>query len=190
MTAAGERGIFEAFLENADQLAQHSVVRLRTLKIETRISASETGLVVSRHPINEELLESLLVRVRRFANQKDMLYLPRILGRLQKHISGKKEDQALADISEQFMSAGKYAYYCRRHKGKSYGEEDIFKLYVNGKIFHYDPVKSSSLAAMTEPTLFDYDMFVSAAINKVNAVLRTRMCVREKGLADPTARGQ
>lgn len=166
------KNILRLFQEHVQELRTHSLLKSKDLKIKTSVTLDGNRVVIRRHAIDEEKLESFLMRLRRFNSDRDDLFLPKILNIISRYDRIRTTQIKVRDIRDQFLCRRKYCGLKCRHDGKVYTELEIFNLMINGRFFHVDKAKKAELSGITDPTLFEFDMFLGAVINKANAVLR------------------
>lgn len=178
-----DKKLLELFDSNVNDLLSHSLVQNKQLKLNlTVFRIREEELKVKRHKIEREPFESLLLRLRRFNNQKDIIYFPRIVNILIKYENNNEDKDALKELKKLFQNKPKYNLLNIYRKGKRYFEEVLFDLYVNGKLFHVDIEKINELkdlSSFSELSITD-DMFISAAIKKLNAIIYVKRYMEEK----------
>lgn len=176
--------LVRTFSENADILAEHSLIKNKQLKVKTSISWRKgSSPTISRHEIDKELFESLLVRLRRFCNKEDDIFLPRIINIFLKYETEKEEIEALRKLKKMFKVSSEYRLLNLNTGSKKYTEEEIFDLYLNGRIFHTDEEKQALLTQLPSGRFSPInDMLTAAVVTKTNAVLVAVMYMRQKGI--------
>lgn len=185
MVKIKDKEVLRLFLLHCEHLNAHSLIQNRMLsKIvpQTKFDLVKGIITTSRQHVDDEALESLLVRLRKFNNRRDELYLCKILEVLCEYETDPEAAFLLNDNGERFHSQGKYKMLGYQYQGEEFTEADLFDLYINGRIFHADSEKHKKLEVIKCKLSFDYTMFLSAVINKVNAVLLTYEHVIEKNL--------
>ncbi len=174
--------VIRRFIENCEALQNHTLIKDKALRMDTNIHIENGAMSVSRPNINEELMESLLVRIRRFNNQKDDLFFPRIINILCQNECDKEKQIFLKELSKLFMSKKEYSSLKYNYNNEDLTENDVFDLYINGKIFHTDKDKRLKIISITTQESFEYDMFLSAVMNKVKAILYSYAYLNQKGI--------
>jgi len=104
-----EKKLLKLFELNAKDLLSHSLIQNKQLKLNLTVSHNkEEGLKVKRHKIEREPFESLLLRLRRFNNKKDILYFPRTVNILIKYENNIEDKNALKELKKIFQNNTKY----------------------------------------------------------------------------------
>ena len=80
------------------------------------------------------------------------------------------------------MSKKEYSSLKYNYNNEDLTENDVFDLYINGKIFHTDKDKRLKIISITTQESFEYDMFLSAVMNKVKAILYSYAYLNQKGI--------
>lgn len=171
------------FYSNCEILLNHSLIQNDKLNINTKLKYNiETGWSVSRLEIDNELLESLLLRLRRFNNEKDDINFNKIANILSRHTNSTDDVEFLRSVKKLFTNRGENRTLKLNQKGKDYSEEDVFDLFINGRHFHSNLNESSNLEEIESENKFEYDMFIIAIINKTKAVLMLYKFIKNKDL--------
>src|SRR6056297_235729 len=171
------------FYNNGEALLNHSLIQNNQLNIHTKVNYKiETGWSVSREQIDNELLESLLVRLRRFDNEKDDIHFNKIANILSRNSDSADDIEFLRSVKKLFANRGENRTLKLNQKGRNYSEEVVFDLFVNGRHFHSNLDENSNLEEIESEDKFEYDMFIIAIINKTNAVLMLYKFLENKDL--------
>lgn len=178
--------LLRTFYENADSLGEHSLIKNKKLKVKTSISWHKgSSPKISRHEIDEELFESLLVRLRRLCNPKDEIFLLRIINIFLNYETQQEDRDALRKLKRMFEVSPEYRLLNLNRGAKKYAEKDVFNLYLNGRIFHTDEEKQALLKELSSGKFSPVnDMFTSAVVTKTNAILVALMYMRQKGISN------
>lgn len=178
--------VLKLFLLHCEPLNTHSLIQkemLSKMVPQTKFDLANGVIITSsQHVDDDEAFESLLVRLRKFNNRRDELYLCKILELLCEYETNPEAVLFLKENGERFHSQGKYKMLGYQYQGEEFTEADLFDLYINGRIFHADSEKHKILEVIKDNHSFDYTMFLKAVIDKVNAVLLTYQYVLEKKL--------
>lgn len=174
---------FSAFYAACEDVYRHSLVQNKGLKVESRVKFKDDSdqVEVSHYEPDEERYESLLIRVRRFCNQKDKIHFPKVINMMICMGQCLSEKDFLIKAKNIFGGKGVNAI---RYgvSGKYYDEEELFELYINGKVFHSDPEKDKKLSLFKDG--FDFPiaqiMIRNAVMYKVRAILAIYFYLREK----------
>jgi len=170
---------FSAFYAACEDVYRHSLVQNKGLKVESRVKFKDDSdqVEVSHYEPDEERYESLLIRVRRFCNQKDKIHFPKIINLMMRNEVCFEEKDFLIKAKDVF--GGKNENMINYEK---YDEESLFNIYINGKMFHTDPEKNEKISAVKD--LFGLPiaqiMIRNVVMYKVRAILAIYYYLREK----------
>jgi hypothetical protein len=130
---------FCAFYAACEDVYRHSLIQNKELKVESRVKFMDDSdqVEVSHYEPDEERYESLLIRVRRFFNQKDKIHFPKVINMMIRTEQCLEEKDFLIKAKDVF--GGKNENMINYEK---YDEESLFNIYINGKMFHTDSEKN------------------------------------------------
>ena len=170
-----EQDIVKLFLQNVDDLFNHSLIKNSKLKLHTTLSNSDTdGFSVSKIDIEKEGLESLLVRLRRFTNKSEIIYFNKVINILMKNEKNKISCSYLNSLKDLFQNKGNYKSLILKQNQDTYSPEQIFDFILNGKMFHVDVEKRKIVDEISDKFVLFNDSFIISVISKINALIDTR----------------
>jgi|GEM_PF-5303808 len=182
-----EKMVLLSFYSCCEDVYRHSMIQQKELKVKSSIKYKDDSdeVDIEHYEPDEERFESLLIRIRKFCNQKDKIHFPKVMNVLIRNERCKEENNFLLKAKDTFIGKGvnliKYGV-----SGKEYDEESLFELYINGKIFHSDHKKNEQISLVQD--IFGlpiaHIMIRNASIYKVNAILAIYAYLKEEIIAE------
>lgn len=174
---------FSAFYAASEDVYRHSLVKNKGLKVESRVKFKDDSdqVEVSHYEPDEERYESLLIRIRRFCNQKDKIHFPKVINLMMRNEECFEEKDFLINAKDVFGGKGvntiNYGV-----SGKQYNEEALFELYIKGVMFHIDPEKDEQLSLVKSGFGLPIAqiMIRNAVMYKVRAILAIYSYLRQE----------
>jgi len=175
-----EKMVLLSFYSCCEDVYRHSMIQQKELKVKSSIKYKDDSdeVDIEHYEPDEERFESLLIRIRKFCNQKDKIHFPKVMNVLIRNERCKEENNFLLKAKDTFIKYGV--------SGKEYDEESLFELYINGKIFHSDHKKNEQISLVQD--IFGlpiaHIMIRNASIYKVNAILAIYAYLKEEIIAE------
>jgi hypothetical protein len=174
----------KAFVESARHLESHSLIQGRQLRANWTLTLNKGSPAKEQtHKIDYESLESVLVRLRQFAMEREEIHLPRIVNILKPHYPENIE--YLRSIADTFLMRKEYGLVKAVADGQEFTEEQLFNDFINSRVFHRDVEKEERLRALGDllEDGFAYTILLSAVVTKVNAVRTLKAFIESAGVS-------
>lgn len=166
-----EKTTLRSFVEAAKRLEDHSLIKNKSLKVSFTIKfVKEDGGAIETSKFDDELIDSLLVRLRLFYLEQEDIFLPKVINLLKREFSDPALRSQLDDVRNLSVSRKKHGFILFQTGNSERTSEDIWKAYLYAGKFHNDACHRAVLDELKNIDDIVYTSFINSILNKTKAV--------------------
>lgn len=172
--SANEEVVFRSFHDAARRLEDHSLMKSNDIKVATSLNLNAEGASITYHKINDEQLDSYLMRLRVFYNQEENIFIRKIMNVIGREHQDSSIKAWLKDLKDLIEAKGRHVLYHLNLGGKTYTQEDIWLTYLYAERFHNDMQRQAMLRELKQIEPIAYTGFMNTVTNRTKAVCAVR----------------
>lgn len=171
MLTAREKAALRSFVDRAKYLENHSLIENDILKVRFTFKVDEnTKPSMETFVVDEEALESLLLRLRLFYLEEEEIFINKIINYIKREFDDNSLREQLESVRQLSISSREHAFMTIKNEDGYKTSEEIWKAYLYADKFHNREEQKAILKKLKRFDKIVYTIFINATVNKIKAV--------------------